>query len=221
MVQAAVTTYALALRQLGVERKRPIKIKLSNNVADYETHANGNVIQYRDQPARWPNGMAYLDAETLMIKAVPPYEKSELQRGVWHQMTHALQYDLSNGSSERGRPWLNEGMAGLFAFLAAGQVDADSIVQWKATLHRKLVELDSHLTPADLLDIDAYNWDELTDTSHGANYAVADLMMLRVYETNGGKTLPGLVSYYGCLTAGLTPESSCFKDALGAVPARW
>jgi hypothetical protein len=218
MVQAAVTTYTLALQELGVTRKRPIKIKLSNNLSDYETHTKGYVIQYLDQQARWPNGLAYLDAETLMIKAIAPYDPVELQQRVWHEMTHALQYDLSNGGSARARPWLTEGMADLFAFLAAGKADADSIKQWKATLNRKLLAANSVLTPAQLIDLDSFDWDELSTQSQGANYVVADLMVLHLYETNGAGSIAQMASYYGCLVQGLTPEKACFTDTLGLTP---
>lgn len=218
MVQAAVTTYTLALQELGVTRKRPIKIKLSNNISDYETHTKGYVIQYRDQQARWPNGLAYLDAETLMIKAIAPYDAVELQQRVWHEMTHALQYDLSNGGSARARPWLTEGMADLFAFLAGGKADDASIGQWKAALNRKLSDANSQLTPAQLIDLDSFDWDDLSDQSQGANYALADLMVLHLYETGGTGSIVQMASYYACLVQGLTPEKACFTDKLGLTP---
>ena len=161
IVQAAVTTYTLALRELGVSRLHPIQVKLSTDAADYQTHING-YIEYPDQRARWPNGLAYLTEGTLMIKAIPPYDQGELQHRVWHEMTHALQYDLSGGGAERARPWLKEGTADLFAFLAAGKADADSVRQWKAALNRKLVELNSRLTTADLLDLEDFGWDALS-----------------------------------------------------------
>ena len=219
-MQAAVTTYTLALQDLGVARLHPIQIKLSNNVVDYQAHING-YIEYRDQRARWPNGLAYLTEGTLMIKAIPPYDQGELQHRVWHEMTHALQYDLSGGGAERARPWLKEGTADLFAFLAAGKADADSIKQWKAALNSKLIELNSRLTTADLLDIEAYDWDELSDSSHGANYAMADLMVLHLYETKGSASVAQLASYYRCLSQGLVPERTCFADKLGLAPEKF
>jgi hypothetical protein len=215
LVRSAVTSYTLALQELGVTRKHPIKIKLSNSVSDYESHAKGYVIQYPDQQARWTNGLAYLDADTLMIKAIPPYDQVELQRRVWHEMTHSLQYDLSGGNSERARPWLAEGMAGLFTFLAGGNGEADSIKQWRAELKRKLQASGSRLTPVELVDIDNFNWDILSEESNGANYAVADLILLDFYETNGAASIPRLAAYYDCLAHGLTPEKSCYVDKLG------
>jgi hypothetical protein len=221
MVRGAVTTYTLALQDLGVTRKRPIKIKLSNNVSDYETHVSGYVVEYKDRQARWTNGLAYLDEDTLMIKAIPPYDKVEMQRRIWHEMTHSLQYDLSSGNAIRARPWLAEGMAGLFTFLAGGKSDADSIKQWKVALHRQLSASDGKLNPADLVGIDDFNWDILSETSQGANYALADLIVLNFYETNGAASIPRFAAYYDCLAHGLRPENSCFVEHLGMTPEKF
>lgn len=221
LIRGAVTTYTLALQDLGVSRKRPIKIKLSNNVSDYETHVSGYVVEYKDRQARWPNGLAYLDEDTLMIKAIPPYDQVEMQRRVWHEMTHSLQYDLSSGNAIRARPWLAEGMADLFTFLAAGKSDADSIKQWKVELHRQLSAGDGKLDPADLVGIDNFNWDILSETSQGANYALAGLIVLKFYENNGAASIPRFAAYYDCLAHGLTPEKSCFVEHFGMTPEKF
>lgn len=226
LVRAAVTSYTLALEQLGVTRRHPIKIKLSNNAADYRTRSNGYLTRYTDREARWPNGLAYMDQDTLMIKALPPYDQAELQHRVWHAMTHALQVDLSNGGSARARPWLSEGMADLFAFLAAGKADPASVAEWEASLRRRLAQAPATaaappLTPAALLDIDADDWDALSEASQGANYALADLMLLRFYATRGAQAVPQLAAYYRCLVQGFVAEKTCFADSLGMQPGEF
>lgn len=221
LVRGAVTTYTLALQDLGVARKHPIKIKLSNNVSDYQTHTSGYVVEYKDRQARWTNGLAYLDDDTLMIKAIPPYDKVEMQRRVWHEMTHSLQYDLSGGNAIRARPWLAEGMAGLFTFLAGGNSDADSIRQWKTDLQRRLSAWDGKIATDELVGIDDFNWDILSEKSQGANYALADLIVLAFYETNGATSIPRFAAYYDCLAHGLTPENSCFVEQLGTTPEKF
>lgn len=188
------------------------KVLIATSQAEYE-----QMLAENGAPAEtaWSSGYAFHQGKIIFLKMPPPQNPARIRTFVWHEMTHVLQVELSNGLSVGNNvpQWVKEGMGNFFAGIIQERSGGRSFKSWLDSFVQPLRKAETYPSPTQVVKLNSSGWSSFNKgEGKGVAYPLATLMMAYGYQAKGNAIFTDMVNYLRCLGEGVAHQA-CFEKS--------